>query len=114
MLLFSHYPRFGLFRGCFKNLEEWWFGVRGEEASEEAERAALVGHIWRQLAFTAVQQQSKLLLDRLQPLGDGATEVEVERRAARERKAQAVCLRQGRAVMTGESARGNSVPPQIF
>ena len=78
--MFSHYPRFGLFRGCFKNLEEWWFGVRGEEASEEAERAALVGHIWRQLAFTAVQQQSKLLLDRLQLMGDGATEVEVERR----------------------------------
>ena len=47
---------------------------------------------WRwQLAFTAVQLQSKLLLDRLQLLGDGASEterrrggaVEVERRATR-------------------------------
>ena len=51
--------------------------------------------------------QSKLLLDRLQLLGDGATEAErrrgwaeeVERIAARERQAQAVCLRQGRALM---------------
>ena len=82
-------------------------GRRRPQKSKEAERAALVGHIRRQLAFTAVQQQAKLLLDRLQLLGDGATEAErrrgwveeVERRAARERQAQFVCLRQGRAVM---------------
>ena len=65
-------------------------GRRRPQRSKEAERAALVRQIRRQLAFTAVQQQSKLLLDRLQLLGDGATEaerrrswaVEVERRAA--------------------------------
>ena len=82
-------------------------GRRKPQQSREAERAALVGHIRRQLSFTAVQQQSKLLLDRLQLLGDGATEAErrrswaeeVERRAARERQAQAVCLRQGRALI---------------
>ena len=82
-------------------------GRRRPQRSKEAERAALVGQIRRQLAFKAVQQQSKLLLDRLQLLGDGATEAErrrgwaeeVERIAARERQAQAVCLRQGRALM---------------
>ena len=82
-------------------------GRRRPQRSKEAERAALVGQIRRQLAFKAVQQQTKLLLDRLQLLGDGATDAErrrgwaeeVERIAARERQAQAVCLRQGRAVM---------------
>ena len=82
-------------------------GRRRPQKSREAERAALVGQIRRQLAFKAVQQQSKLLLDRLQLLGDGAVEaerrrgwaVEVERMAARERQAQAVCLRQGRALI---------------
>ena len=82
-------------------------GRRRPQKSKEAERAALVGYIRRQLSFTAVQQQSKLLLDRLQLLGDGVAEAErrrgwaeeVERRAARERQAQAVCIRQGRALM---------------
>ena len=53
-----------------------------------------------------MKQQAKLLLDRLWLLGDGATEAanrrglseQMERVAARERRAQDVCLRQGQAV----------------
>ena len=69
-------------------------GRRRPQRSKEAERAALVGQIRRQLAFKAVQQQTKLLLDRLQLLGDGATDAErrrgwaeeVERMAARDER----------------------------
>ena len=57
----------------------------------------------RALSFTVVQQQARLVLGQLQLLGDGATEaarrresaVLAEVTAARERRAQAVCLRQG-------------------
>ena len=56
--------------------------------------------------FTVVQQQARLILGRLQLLGDGTTEaarrreraVLAEATAVRERRAQAVCLRQGRDI----------------
>jgi hypothetical protein len=58
------------------------------------------------LSFNAVKQQAKLLMDRLRLLGDGAAEAanrrglseQLERVAAKERRAQDVCLRQGQAV----------------
>jgi hypothetical protein len=73
----------------------------------EAKLAGLGGYVRRQLSFTAVQQQQRLLLDRLELLGDGAKQaarrrdytVRVDQAAARERRAQAVCLRQGRVLM---------------
>ena len=60
----------------------------------------------RSLPFTAVQQQARLLLDRLQLLGDGSTEaarrrdmaVQMEGLALRERRAQAVSLKQGQSI----------------
>ena len=69
--------------------------------------ASLVGYVRRRLSITAVKQQAKLLLDRLQLLGDGAAAaaarrqraVQLEQAAVRERMAQAVYLRQGVAVM---------------
>ena len=75
--------------------------------TREAQLAGLVASTRRDLSHKAVQQQSKLLLDRLKLLGDGAKEAanrrgwaeEVERRGARERRAQDVCLRQGHSLM---------------
>ena len=74
--------------------------------SREAQLATLVASIHRDLSHKAAQQQSKLLLDQLRLLRDGATraarrrgwEEERERVAARERRAQDVCLRQGQAL----------------
>ena len=65
--------------------------------------ASLVGYVRRRLSITAVKQQAKLLLDRLQLLGDGAAAaaarrqraVQLEQAAVRERRAQAVYLWQG-------------------
>ena len=81
-------------------------GRRGAVRSREAQLASLVASVRRDLSFNAVKQQAKLLLDRLRLLGDGATEAanrrgwfeQMERVAARERRAQDVCLRQGQAV----------------
>ena len=49
-------------------------GRRGPATTREARLAALVSWVRRQLSFLAVQQQSRLLLDRLQQLGDWAKE----------------------------------------
>ena len=75
--------------------------------TREAELAGLVGYVRRSLSFTAVQQQARLLLDRLQLLGDGSTEaarrrdmaVQMERLALKERRAQAVSLKQGQSIV---------------
>ena len=77
---------------------------QGRAKSREAQLASLVR---RRLSITAVKQQAKLLLDRLQLLGDGAAAaaarrqraVQLEQAAVREKRAQAVYLRQGVAVM---------------
>ena len=74
--------------------------------SHEAQLSSEVAYLRRRLSFTAVQSQARLLLDRLQLLGDGAPEaarrreraVEGRRAEARERRAQHVCLLQGRAI----------------
>ena len=74
--------------------------------SDVAQLASNVGFVRRSLSFTVVQQQAKLLLGRLCLLGDGAAEAQRRRQraevaeavAARERRAQAVCLRQGRDI----------------
>jgi hypothetical protein len=63
--------------------------------------AAVLSCVICQLSFLAVQQQQRLLLSRLQLLGDGAKEaagrrdwsVRMEEVAKRERQEQAVCLR---------------------
>ena len=81
-------------------------GRRGPAKSREARLAGLVSWVRRQLSYLAVQQQSRLLLDKLQQLGDGAREavrrrnwaVQEEGAARREMKAQAASLRQGRAI----------------
>ena len=49
-------------------------GRRGAPKSREAKLAQHVGYIRRRLSFTAVQQQARLLLDRLGLLGDGLGE----------------------------------------
>ena len=81
-------------------------GRKGPAKSKVARMAALVSWVRRQLSFLAVQQQQRLLLGRLQLLGDGAKEaagrrdwsVRMEEVARRERQAQAVCQRQGQAI----------------
>ena len=81
-------------------------GRQGPVKAKAAQLAGLVGFVRRQLAFTAVQQHSRLLLSRLRLLGDGAAEAGRRREraevaevaASRERRAQAVCLRQGRDI----------------
>ena len=78
----------------------------GQSRSREAQLAGLVGYVRRDLAFTAVREQASLLLDRMELLGDGATEaarrrdwaVRIEAVAVKERRAQDVCLKQGRAI----------------
>ena len=73
--------------------------------SREAQLASEVAFLRRRLSFTAVQLQSRLLLDRLQLLGEGSREAArrdwamMARRAEeRERRAQLVCLQQGRSI----------------
>ena len=80
---------------------------QGVPMSRAAQLAGLVGYVRRRLSFKVVQQQARLLLDRLHLLGEGADRaagrrdraVQLEQAAARERRAQLVCLRQGVAVM---------------
>ena len=82
-------------------------GVRGAPKPRAAQLAGLVGHVRRKLSISAVQQTSRLLLDRLQLLGEGAAEaaarrdkaVMLEAVAARERRAQDACARQGRGIV---------------
>ena len=74
--------------------------------SRAAQLSSQVAYMRRKLSFTAVQSQARLLLDRLQLLGDGSNEaarrrdrvMETRRAEARERRAQHVCLLQGRAI----------------
>ena len=82
-------------------------GRRGPPRSQAAELAALVSHARRQLSITAVREQAKLLLERLQILGEGTAEAarrreraaSAELTACRERQAQLVCMRQGKAIL---------------
>ena len=82
-------------------------GRRGPPRSDAAQLAALVSYVRRQLSITAVREQARMLLERLQLLGDGSADAArrrerataAEAKASRERKAQLVCLRQGRAIM---------------
>ena len=82
-------------------------GRRGRRRSRAAQLSALVADVRRQLSFCAVQQQARLLLDRLCQIGDGATEaarrrdwaVQLERAAARRRQAQEVSRRQSRNIV---------------
>ena len=70
--------------------------------SRAAEKASLVAYVRRTLSVTAVREQARFLLDRLQLLGDDAAEAdwrraraeELEVAAARERQAQAIAFRQ--------------------
>ena len=64
--------------------------------------ASLVGYVRRRLSITAVKQQTKLLLDRLQLLGDGAA-------AAAARRQRAVQLEQAAVRERGRSCLGLSV-----
>ena len=74
--------------------------------SRAAQLSSQVAYMRRKLSFTAVQSQARLLLDCLQLLGDGSNEaarrrdrvMETRRAEARERRAQHVCLLQGRAI----------------
>ena len=82
-------------------------GRKGVPKSRVARLAQHVVYVRWQLSFLAVQQQAQLLLSRLGLLGYGVGEaasrrdwaVQLEKSAARERRAQAVCLRQGRPVL---------------
>ena len=58
--------------------------------SKAAQLASEVGFLRRRLSFAAVQGQARLLLDRLQLLGDGAREADGRRdRALAARRAEA-------------------------
>ena len=69
--------------------------------------AGLISHVRRKLSINAVQHTSRLLLDWLRLLGDRAAEatarrdraVMLEAVAARESRAQGVCVRQGRGIV---------------
>ena len=82
-------------------------GRRGPPKSDVAQLAALVSYVRRQLSITAVREQARMLLERLQLLGDGSADAARRRgraaaeetRAQRERQAQWVCMRQGQAIM---------------
>ena len=82
-------------------------GRQGPPKSDAAQLAALVSYVRRQLSVTAVREQARMLLERLQLLGDGSTDAArrreraaaAEAKALKERQAQLVCLRQGRAIM---------------
>ena len=82
-------------------------GRQGSQKSRAARLAQYMGYVRRRLSFTAVQQQARLLLGRLGLIGEGGEEaakrrdwaVRLEKSAARERRAQAVCLSQGRPVL---------------
>ena len=81
-------------------------GHRATSKSKEAQLSAEVAFLRRRLSMAAVREQARLLIDRLQLLGDGAGQAarrrefaERSRRAeAQERRAQQVCLMQGRAI----------------
>ena len=88
-------------------VDEMVAGRSDARKSRDSKLAQHVGYIRRRLSFTAVQQQAGLLLDRLGLLWDGVGEaarrrdwaVQLENLAARERRAKAVCLRQGRPLI---------------
>ena len=77
--------------------------VRRRQVSRAALLASLVGDVRRQLSVRAVQQQARLLIDRLALVGDGIGAaaqrrdwaVELEAAASRRRRAQEVSRRQG-------------------
>ena len=79
---------------------------RGTVRSRVAEKAGLVAYIRRTLSITVVREQARLLLDRLQLLGDGAAEARrrrgraemLEAAAKRERQAQRVAFLHGRGL----------------
>ena len=81
-------------------------GNRSLFKSEAAQLAGEVAFLRRRLSLTAVQSQARLLLDRLQLLGDGSREAgrrrdraqEARRAETREKRAQHVCLLQGRNI----------------
>ena len=74
--------------------------------SHEAQLAEEVALVRRRLSFTAVQQQARLLLDRLQLLGEGVGEAarrrewaeQASRAEVKEKRAQLVCLQQCRNI----------------
>ena len=57
-------------------------GRRGPPRSQAAELAALVSFARRQLSITAVREQAKLILERLQILGEGTAEAARRRERA--------------------------------
>lgn len=75
--------------------------------SRLAEKAGLVAYVRRSLSVTVVREQARFLLGRLRLLGDGTAEAarrreraeRLEAAAVRERRAQAVSMRQGRNIM---------------
>ena len=76
---------------------------QGPLRTREARMASVVGYVRR----STVQQQARLLLSRLQLLGPGEADaarrrgwaLRLDQQSARERRAQAVCLRQGHNIV---------------
>ena len=74
--------------------------------SDKAQHASYVSQLRQQLSRVCVQAQSRLLLDRLEGLGEGMVEAAKRRSRAlwtdremeRESRAQAVAARQGRSI----------------
>ena len=81
-------------------------GNRSLFKSEAAQLAGEVAFLRRRLSLTAVQSQARLLVDRLQLLGDGSREAgrrrdraqEARRTEIREKRVQYVCPLQGRNI----------------
>ena len=78
----------------------------GRVRSDKAQHASYVSQLRQQLSRVCVQAQSRLLLDRLEGLGEGMVEAAKRRSRAlwtdremeRESRAQAVAARQGRSI----------------
>ena len=81
--------------------------VRRRQVSRAALLASLMGDVRRQLSLQAVQQQARLLIDKLALVGNGIGAaaqrrdwaVELEAAASRRRRAQEVSRRQGRNIV---------------
>ena len=104
-----YFVHFAIVLVCFRlkwaaTLQQKWHSLVGSNMSRQCLRLSREAQLAGEVAF--VRQQARLLLDRLQLLGEGAGEAarrrewaeQASRAEARERRAQLVCLQRGRNI----------------